>query len=318
MVVFDGTNYFMVWNDRTPPSPGCSPQPCIPPPPPVNIYGIFLSPAGAKIGGVKKISTENTGLSLGGIAFAGGKFLVTYSIFDVASLTVKLYGRFVSSTGVAGSRFLIASPQSTGSLNNVATDGTDFLVGWIAGSNHEVVRTRLVHGDGSMEAPVTVDGSAAPSVQPIGMAYNNGIYFLTWSDSIALHQWNVYGRVLNQSGVPTGARFTIDASTGNQIGGGVVASGGNFFAIWLNLAPDPADSKSRGKFFTANGTPVGTPKTLFLTDPGSGKMPIVPAPIAKGSLFFFMVPRALPGADPQDFQLLNTWDATASFKTLTP
>ena len=62
----------------------------------MSIYGI-LSPAGAKVGSVKKISTETTGLSLGGIALAGGKFLVTYSVFDIATLTVKLYGRFVTS-----------------------------------------------------------------------------------------------------------------------------------------------------------------------------------------------------------------------------
>jgi hypothetical protein len=125
MVAFGGTNYLMVWNDRNPPSPGCSPQPCVPPPPPVNIYGVLLNTAGAKVGSSFKISTENTGLSLGGIALAGGKFLVTYSVFDISSLTVKLYGRFVTTGGVAGPRFLIASPQSTGSLNNIATDGTN-------------------------------------------------------------------------------------------------------------------------------------------------------------------------------------------------
>jgi hypothetical protein len=169
-----------------------------------------------------------------------------------------------------------------------------------------------------MEAAVTVDASNAPSIQPIGLAFNSGVYFVTWSDSIGLHQWNVYGRVLSQAGVPSGTRFPIDISTGNQIGGGVVATGSNFFATWITLAPDPLDSRSRGRFFGATGAPVGTAKTLFSTDPASGKMAIVPAPIAHGSNFFFMVPRALPGNDPQDFQLLNTWDADASFKTLTP
>ena len=128
----------------------------------------------------------------------------------------------------------------------------------------------------------------------------------------------MYGRVLSQAGVPSGARFNIDVSTGNQIGGGVVASGSNFFAIWLTLAPDPADSRSEGQFFIATGAPVGVAKTLFTDRPRYREDADCAGSDRPRVQLLLHGSSALPGNHPQDFQLLNTWDADASFKTLTP
>ena len=317
MLAFDGTNYLMVWNDRAVHNT-CTPQPCVPPPDPTNIRGLFLTAAGAKIGSSFAITTGGTVLNLGGIAFGGGKYLVVWTFLDVNTFSTKISARFVSPGGVLGSPLTIGSGGITLGLNAVATDGTDFLTTWsIPIPDFTTIRARLIRGDGSMATATTVDASPAPSNNPLGVAYSGGKYMVVWNDSIGLHESNVYGRLLTTAGAVTGGRITVDAAAGEQVGTGVAGTNAGFFVTWMIMAPDPANSSVRGRFFSSAGAPVGGFKGLFVST-GTGQIVATPPPVVIGNSFLFLKNLGLPGADPQDFKDLNTWDLRGSIKTLAP
>ena len=306
-VAFDGTNYLLAWVDHNGGLLG-----------PVNVFGQRIDANGNKVGSAFRISTESNVVFLSGLAFGGGKYLVTYLYFDINSVTVKLYGRFVSTTGVVGARFIITSPQTTGALNNLATDGTNFLATWVTGTDMETVKARIVQGSGALGSVITLNSSPEPSSQSLGVAYLGGKYLVTWSDSMGLHESNVYGRMVTQAGAATGGRITISGAAGQQIGGLATAIGQNFFVTWIDFQPDPANTTVKGRFFSTAGTALGTVKTLYTTDQVTGKMPLTPGPIARGSDAFFVIGRALPGPDPQSFENLNGWDLHGGVKNLVP
>jgi hypothetical protein len=307
MVTFDGTHYLLTWTDHNGGLLG-----------PVNIFGQFLDVAGNKVGSVFRVSTEGTVVFLSGVAFGAGKYLVTYLWFDINASIVRLYGRFVSPAGVVTPRFFIANPAATGALNSLATDGNDFLAAWVSGTNYETVKTTLIHNNGTRGPTATLNTSPEPSTQALGVAYVGGKYLVTWSDSIDLHESNVYGRMMTQAGTTSGARITIAGGVGQQIGGTVAVLGQNFFVTWIDLAPDPANTKVRGRFFNTAGAALGSTRSLYATDLVTGKLPITPGPIARGSDAFFVIGRALPGPDPQSFMDLNAWDLHGGVKVLVP
>lgn len=307
-VAFDGTNYLLVWNDMNSGVLG-----------PTNVFGQFIDPSGQKVGNMFRISTEGQSVLVTGLAFGSGHYLVTYLRFNTGPGIAGMYGKFVEPDGSLGNRFLITNPAATGALNNVATDGTDFLVVWTAGATFEAVKARLVDGaTGAIGAVATLNSSPGPSDQPLGVAFNGGNYLVTWSDSLALHESNVYGRLVTAAGVATGSRISIAGAAGMQVGGSVGVLNGNFVVTWLDLQSDPANSTLKVRFLDATGALVGTVHTLFTTDPVTGKLPLAPGPVARGNDAFFVIERALPGPDPQSFVGQTEYDLHAAIRNLTP
>ena len=193
-----------------------------------------------------------------------------------------------------------------------------FLVTWNSGANFEEIKVRLVKANGSLGPATTMNSSPEPSTQSIGVAFTGGNYLVTWSDSIGLHESNVYGRLVSQAGLGKGKRVSIAGAAGQQIGGMATAMGNNFLVTWIDLQPDPANTTVKGRFLTSDGRPIGTVHTLFTTDPATGKMPITPGPFVRGSDAFYLIGRAVPGADPQSFSNLSGWDLHGAVRTLTP
>lgn len=306
-VAWDGANYLLAWVDRNGGLLG-----------PVNVFGQRVDANGTKVGSAFRITTESNVVFLSGLAFGGGKYLVTYLYFDINSSSVKLYGRFVSPAGVVGARFIITSPQTTGALNNIATDGTNFLAAWVTGAKMETVKARIVQNSGALGSVLTLNSSPEPSNQALGVAYLGGKYLVTWSDSMGLHESNVYGRFVTQAGAATGGRITISGAAGMQVGGLATVLGQNFFITWIDFQPDPANTTVKGRFFSTAGAALGTVKTLYTTDQVTHKMPITAGPIARGSDAFFVIERALPGPDPQSFEFLNGQDLHGGVKNLAP
>ena len=307
MVAFDGTNYLLAWVDRNSGSTG-----------PVNVFGQFIDPMGAEVGHMFRISTEGQVVALSGVTFGGGQYLVTYLRFNTTPNAAGLYGKFVSPAGALGPRMHITNPGATGALNDVATDGTDFLVAWNSGTSFEAIKVRVVQANGTLGPVATLNSSPEPSPQSIGVAFNRGNYFVTWSDSVGLHESDVYGRLVSQAGLGKTGRISIAAGPGQQIGRMATPIGNNFLVTWIDLQSDPANTTVKGRFFTSDARPIGTVHTLFTTDPATGKLPITPGPFARGTDAFYLIGRALPGPDPQSFTALTGWDLHGAVRTLTP
>ena len=90
----------------------------------------------------------------------------------------------------------------SGTLNDVATDGTDFLVAWQSGTSGEVVKARLVRRYAGQVA--TLNSSPEPSTQSLGVAFTGGNYLVTWSDQVSANESNVYGRLVTAAGIGSG------------------------------------------------------------------------------------------------------------------
>ena len=293
MVAFDGTNYLLAWTDQNAGLGG-----------PSNVFGQLIDASGNKSGSIFRITTEGS-VTLAGVSWGGGQYLVTYLRNNLDG-TTGLYGRFVSSAGASGARTLITNAFGTGTLNDVATDGTDFLVAWQSGTSGEVVKARVLQGGGTLGQVATLNSSPEPSTQSLGVAYTGGNYLVTWSDSVGLNESNVYGRLVTAAGVASGGRISIAGATGQQIGANVSVLNGNFLVTWLNLDADPANSTVQGRFLTSAGAPTGTVHTLFTTD--AGKLPISYGPVANGNDALYLINRADPGSDPRSPADMTNFD----------
>lgn len=302
MVAFDGNNYLLVWTDQ---NGG-----------PSNVFGQFINAAGNKSGNLFRITTEGS-VTLSGIAFGGGQYLVTYTRSNLSGAT-GFYGKFVSPAGAPGNRFLISNAFGTGTLNDVATDGTDFLAVWQSGAGGEVVKARLVQGSGTLGQVATLNSTPEPSAQSLGVAFAGGNYLVTWSDSVGLHESNVYGRLVTAAGIGSGGRISISGASGQQIGANVSVLGGNFLVTWLDLNPVPAFSSLKGRFFTTAGAPTGTIHTLFNTNTTTAKLPISYGPVTHGNDALYIINRAVPGGDPQDLSDMANFDLHGAVRSITP
>jgi len=305
MVAFDGTNYLLAWTDQNAGPTG-----------PSNVFGQLIDASGNKSGSLLRITTEGS-VTLAGVAWGGGQYLVTY-LRDNLDGTTGLYGRFVSAAGASGARILITNAFGSGTLNDVATDGTDFLVAWQSGTSGEVVKARVLQGGGTLGQVATLNSSPEPRTQSLGVAYTGGNYLVTWSDSVGLNESNVYGRLVTAAGVGSGGRISIAGATGQQIGANVSVLNGNFLVTWLNLDADPANSTVQGRFLTSAGAPTGTVHTLFTTDAGSGKLPISYGPVTKGNDALYLINRAESGANPQSLTDMQNFDLHGAVRSITP
>ena len=253
-VAFDGTNYLMVWLDRTLANP--------------DVRGQFVSTGGAKVGGIVKITTTHDVAALTGLSFGGGQYLVTFS-----RLFAGMSRRFISPAGVVGSvRSLTTPPASSRSFSSLATDGTDFLAAWRGGPQGQSIVARLVRGNGSLGPPTTVDPGSANTFDFITTTFAGGTYLVVWTDN------GVYARRVTAAGVATGARIDV-AGPPILNNGMVVASGGNFAVelvegsgtsrkIKLQLV-DPAGALLNGQKTLFSASPTVTPTLGTLLANGS-------------------------------------------------
>jgi hypothetical protein len=249
-VAFDGTNYLLVWRDLT---NAASP----------NLRGLFVSTGGVKVGSIVKITQSDDVAALDGLAFGGGTYLVTYNRNDG-----KMYRKVVSTAGVAGTARALASlPGQSDEFSNLATDGTDFLAVWRGGADGQAIKARLVHGDGSLGAQITVDNSAATTSDIVTAAFAGGNYLVVWTNTSIP---TVYGRLVTAAGTASGGRITL-AGPPAQSNGVVITSGGGFALEYVVLALGNI-RKIKLQFIDAAGTLLGTPTTLYSRTPNSNSL----------------------------------------------
>ena len=116
----------------------------------------------------------------------------------------------------------------------VATDGTDFLVGWsdARSSWRSRIYVSRVRSDGTMLDPWGIslggDFGAEPSI-----AFGAGLYLVVWRE---LNTGRLRGaRVATNGNVldPAGLDLADAATVGNPMGTAIAFDGTNFFAVWM-------------------------------------------------------------------------------------
>ncbi|MDY7233224.1 Ig-like domain-containing protein [Hyalangium rubrum] len=158
-VAFDGTNYFVVWNDGRRGSG-------------TDIYGARVSPNGTVLdpNGTVVATSISFGLMMStpAVAFDGANYLVAWEEKSGFSAPTNLYGARVSTAGTPVGGTLTLS-NATGNQSEVALafDGTNYVAVWQderSGTQADIYATRI-SPNGTVLEPAGISVSAAPEAQ---------------------------------------------------------------------------------------------------------------------------------------------------------
>jgi hypothetical protein len=224
-VSFDGTNYFVVWEDARVSA--------------WDIYGARVSPAGVVLdsGGIP-ISTAERSQVRPRVSFDGTDFLVVWA--DTRnSFEYDIYGARVSQSGTvldtAGIPICTAAnPQM---LPAVSFDGTNFLVVWAdnrSGSSYDIYGARI----GSAGVVLDSNGiriSTATSYESPAVSFDGTSYLAVWERELNGSQC-IYGARVT----PEGAVFDSGPVVRKEAAGGSWAvargTGSLLFLVYQNQA----------------------------------------------------------------------------------
>jgi hypothetical protein len=247
-VLFDGANYFVVWESDSVAGNGDS----------ADVYGQFITPNGTKLGAVVSISTGVHGQRSPSIAFDGTNILAIWADGRNQSACYTdgsgkhcyesdVYGQLIAKSSaslagtLSGSNFLISTgtlPRD-GSPLGIAYDGTNFLITFTeettfpnacpsTGCNWEAYAL-LVSKAGISSGSKFVLGNSTTIAKVFAIpAYVGNQYLVTWTDGIGTASSNVKGQYVTTTGAVSGAEFTLysSAPSGALPWLGLVFSGG--------------------------------------------------------------------------------------------
>ncbi|MDD5177284.1 MAG: fibronectin type III domain-containing protein [Sterolibacterium sp.] len=235
-LIFDGTNYFVVWDNSGGTSNGDT----------THIFGQFITPSGAKLGPVVTISNAAHGQKGPAIAFDGTNILAAWAdgrnqsacyTDSVGTQCVKsdIYGQFINKSSasaagnLSGSSFLI----SAGTLPRdnpvaIAFDGTNYLVTF-------------------------AEEAALPNACPPSGC-----------------NWEAYGALVSRTGAPIGSKFVLgNPTTGQKIFPVPVYLGTKYFVTWTT-GFGTTSASVKGQYVTTSGALDGSELSLFSqSSPGS-------------------------------------------------
>ena len=265
-IIFDGTNYFVVWEMRSDQSSGDT----------ADVYGQFITPSGTLLGSAIPVSTAIHGQRMPYLFFDGTNILVVWADGRNQSACEPLvppntistcyesdvYGQFVkySSAGVAGSlsgsNFLInaSSLPRDGSAPGIVFDGTNYFIVFAEGTtlpNACPPSGCTWHIFGQLVSPVGTAVGGTISIRTQGnqflptIGFDGTQYIVAWTDRTNDANgngacdagegtcWDVYGQIISKSGTLIGTAFIINNDAGNQFGfcGGQSVSGKLFCLI---------------------------------------------------------------------------------------
>lgn len=181
------------------------------------------------------------------VAGGGGGYLVVFTE-TVAAGNDDLRGQLVTGAGaLSGSVFNISATTGSQDFAGAAFDGSNYVVVWsqTASGGADIYGTRVSTAGAVLDTRVVnmvavggvpVDQGPSnqefPSVACVGTSC-----LVAWQDrrNLAATGFDVLGLVINTSTFTLGSEITISAPTQNQNIPRLTATGGGFFATWLDL-----------------------------------------------------------------------------------
>ena len=278
IVLFDGTNYFVVWENRSDPYRGDT----------ADVYGQFVTPSGTLLGSAIPVSTAVHGQRMPALAFDGTNILAVWADGRNQSACYTdsqgthcyesdIYGQFItksssSSAGILfGANFVInTSTLPRDNAPSIAFDGTNYLITF---------------------AEETTLPNACPT---------SGC------------KWDIFGQLVTKAGAPTGSKIIISDTSPNHFWAGPVFNGTNYLVTWTE-GFGSTEATVKGRFFDKSGGPVGSEFALF--SPSGGRVPWAAFTIFDGSKYFSVINRGTPGIDPYDVDAYTNQDVFGAFFT---
>ena len=267
---FDGTNYLLIWEDD---GFGASYYTGG-----FQIYGQFISQAGAAVGSPFAISSANVwfdGIHV--MAYGGGKYLVTYTeLYNPAmggSDTNRfIAGKMVSPNGTLGSEFRISTGY--GDASDVAFDGANFFAVWCEDYYDTEIRGRFISPAGVSGTEISVNASTAKSDNPKAVAFDGTNYLVVWDDDMGYwvadtnrDEWNVLGQLVSPAGALVGGVIPISTNAVPQLPTSVAFDGKRYLVSLIDMS-NPTNWDCYGQFLNRSGSLFGD-RFVLSNDPNN-------------------------------------------------
>ncbi|MEM2261873.1 MAG: discoidin domain-containing protein [Ignisphaera sp.] len=237
-----------------------------------SVKGIFINSNGVK----GTIFTIASGIpsnweTVADIAFGSGKFLIAYEkpyTYNGETHTA-IYGKFVDPNGNISNEFKISALWGGFNLNQIAFDGTNFLVVYRDDREDTKVLARFVSPSGVLGSELVIDNNNLPSDNPFSLFFDGEKYFIVWTDQVQSYPniWQFYGKFVYPNGTQT-QPFTITHVNSLKVAPSIAYDGAKYLISWndgrmCGFLPDESISCIRsgldiyGRYYSKNGVPLG-------------------------------------------------------------
>ena len=219
-VSFDGTNYFIVWQDKR----GAN----------NDIYGARVSIQGIVFdsSGII-ISSANGNQEKPAIDFDGTNYLVVWQDsrngnYDIYGTRIDTSGTILDPTGIP-----ISIAANSQSIPSIVFGGANYLVVWqdYRNSLYEIYGARITPSGNVLDPSGILIATAGPNWNP-QVSFDGNNFFVVWGAGLSFDQ-DIYGTRISQDGIildPGG--ITIAGVGGNQCQPCAVFDGTNYLVIW--------------------------------------------------------------------------------------
>ena len=295
-VGFDGANYLIVWSTFS----GT-----------FNLLGQFLSPSGAKVGGVFTIAF-NGPMDPTAVVAGGGAFWVTYArASGQGQFGVSLFGRRVFANGTLGPQVAVSSGGSNAFFGNTAFDGNNFFIVYTDGST---VKGRFVSAAGVVGQEVTVFPTG-PFSEFSSVAFNGSNYLVTTAPGATDPERDAIAQLVSPSGALVGGKISVATSPSEiELPVWVIASGTNFLVSYLNGIPGGGSLVSRARFVSGTGVVRGPAFTI--SSPANGKNAASLIVGFNNSKYVELILRGIPNPTDPDIDRWTQKDLFGAFLTI--
>jgi hypothetical protein len=223
-IAFDGTNYFVVWDDSR---SGGNP----------DIYGARVTMGGVVLdpGGIA-ISTAGNSQYWPNVAFDGTNYLVVW--WDQRSGNDDIYGARVSVGGVVldTAGIAISTAPSDQRAPAVAFDGSNYLVLWEDNrSGWNIYGARVTVGGVVLDPGGIAISSALAGQWLAAVAFDGTNYLVVWDELHGCCWWGIYGARVTKGGVVLDPGGIAIATPDNITDEPAVAfDGTNYLVVWAD------------------------------------------------------------------------------------
>ena len=204
----------------------------------------------------------------------------------------------VSTAGAVGDEFTISSGFGDFGVNNVAFDGTNYLVVWVDDNNDTEIRGRFVSSTGTLGSEFSINSSAFHSDNVVTVIFDGTNYLVVWEDQVGGYpdgEWDLFAQRLDTSGNAMGGVIPVSTATGSQHFPLVAFDGNSFLVTWTDMRNDLNENFTcdggegtcldiRGQFLSQSGGLVGSEFTIN-EDPGNQFV----SPVSFGGSKYFVV-----------------------------
>jgi hypothetical protein len=275
-VVFDGTNYFVVWYNYLRWSPR-------------GIRATRVTPAGTVLDTTPINITNDNGIEQTGfsVSSSGNNILVVWSLFrETTNHSRGVYGTLLSPQGTILDSIIVQDAFHVPKFPDVSFDGNNYLLVWqdcwLINASPDTLKY-WIKGVRISESGILIDtiplnfvtyDSTSVYVYRINrelhpsIVYGQNNYFLTWNSVTIFDNpdQNIYGTRITPSGTVLDPNYIpISTAVGNQNKSSVAFDGSEFLVTWMDFRWSPGGNEptiyftevdTSGNVITPTGSPV--------------------------------------------------------------